>query len=147
MKIIKKDYREDWIKNEDLIGETPELLYKLYEFDKPQYFETLVRQNGNTTFSEDHQIDSITIEGESGFSWATFHFGNFGHIHVGLKELEKLKEGINWIYDELKKEDDETLEIEENKDGTFRYKKQKDKEWKQGNPFYPEEDNKNTKEG
>ncbi len=139
MKIIKKDNRDLMEKNEDLVGEIPEFLYKIYEFDEPQYFETLISQKGETTFSEDHQIDSITIEGESGFGWATFHFGNFGHIHISLKELEKLKEGINWIYDELKKEDDETIEIEENKDGTMRYKKQKDKDWTQGNPFNPED--------
>jgi hypothetical protein len=82
-------------------GSPYEYVFNLYDL-KEKFFEVLVNQVGGATYSLDKPIESISIEGSSGFENITINMGNFGHIHLDFDEAEKLSEGLNKMVDKLR---------------------------------------------
>ncbi len=73
--------------------------FKMSDFD----FKTMEftrTQVGNALITDEVPIASIIIEdfGDS----ATIHFGNLCHIHLDHEEFRKFKEGVDYIWEEIK---------------------------------------------
>ncbi len=138
MKISKEDYLAEKIKDEkEDAHDNPDFKATISEFNEKLFFEEHVTQQGNRFInSKDHQIQKIDIEGEIGFEWITLYFGEFGHIHLKMNELEAFKESLDWVYNNMKKIDEETCEFKESADGTRVCKRKKDNVWLK----YKEED-------
>jgi hypothetical protein len=86
----------------DICDGKPDFLFNLYDL-KDKFFETFLEQKGVAQFTMDNPIESIVLEGSSGFEQVTINMGNFGHIHLSILEAEKLSEGLNKILENLKK--------------------------------------------